>query len=279
MKRPFGPAKDSHAKFDDVKANFSPVQLEGIGAVSMAYNELEAELFALFMVATGVDPGLQLDIFTRINGIDGVIEIIKKGTAVLGVNAEAQTELNDALGKGVFGIHKQYRDSVVHARMYNAPLGVGIRAGRQAALFEVLLTKDALEILYEHMKALKVQLRDAILLVYAARDLKRFEPGDPSREPRETVAAHLTAQFLDHRKKRQSLPPLPEFPSELQLRQARDTWLRERQAEQLGWYQQLSAPPRAQRSPAQTDLTEPPFPPAKVDSASSGSGKHKKHKH
>jgi len=258
MKRPFGPAKNSHAKFDDVRADFSSAQLQGIGAVAMAYNELEAELFALFMVSTGIDPNLQLDVFTRINGTDGVIEIIKKGAATLGIPAESQTELNEVLGEGVFGLHKQHRDAVIHSRMYNAPLGVGIRAGRRAALFEVLLTKEALEILYQHMTALKRQLRDAVLFLHSARDLNNFGPGDPGREPREALAAHLSARFLDHRKARQSLPPLPEFPSEPELKQARDDWWQERVAEQQAWIQNLSLPQFERRSPARTEIIEPP---------------------
>jgi hypothetical protein len=131
MKRPFASKKTYPAKIGDIKSDFGPEQLTGIGAVAMNYNELEAEIFALFMFATGLNPNLSLEVFTRINGVDGIVEIIKKGANLLGITTPVQTELNDALGKGIFGLLKQYRDAVVHARAYNAPLGVGIRVGRR----------------------------------------------------------------------------------------------------------------------------------------------------
>ena len=179
MKRPFASKKTYPAKIGDIKSDFGPEQLAGIGAVAMNYNELEAEIFALFMFATGLNPNLSLEVFTRINGVDGIVEIIKKGANLLGITTPVQTELNDALGKGIFGLLKQYRDAVVHARAYNAPLGVGIRVGRQAALFEVLLTKEALEILYEHISALRLELRDATYVLLSEQKIKERMSDDP----------------------------------------------------------------------------------------------------
>jgi hypothetical protein len=249
MKRPFGPSKDYHAKADDVRTDFSADQLAAIGALAMNYNELESELFALFNLSTGMDAKLQLEVFTRVNGTEGIIEIIKAGAAIVGLSNEDRTELADALGEGGFKLIKRYRDAVIHSRIYNAPLGVGIRADKRASLVEVLLTKDALEILSEYAVALRSQLREAALIFAAARELKKLGPDDPEREPHDALAKHLSAQFLAHRHMRQSLRPLPEFPSEPELRQALDTWLLERQAAQMGWYQQLSQPPKREGLP------------------------------
>jgi|GEM_PF-1826785 hypothetical protein len=258
MKRPFASKKTYPAKIGDIKSDFGPEQLAGIGAVAMNYNELEAEIFALFMFATGLNPNLSLEVFTRINGVDGIVEIIKKGANLLGITTPVQTELNDALGKGIFGLLKQYRDAVVHARAYNAPLGVGIRVGRQAALFEVLLTKEALEILYEHISALRLELRDATYVLLSEQKIKERMSDDPERELYESARAMSSARFLEHRQKRQSLRPLPEFPSELQLQQARDNWWQEQTAWQMPSMQPLAQPQPRRSSPAQTTLTEPP---------------------
>ncbi len=63
MKRPFASKKTYPAKIGDIKSDFGPEQLAGIGAVAMNYNELEAEIFALFMFATGLNPNLSLEHF------------------------------------------------------------------------------------------------------------------------------------------------------------------------------------------------------------------------
>jgi hypothetical protein len=63
----------------DLKKEVPQSTLAAIGALALAFNEAEANLDRLFFVATGLDESLQLEVSTRINGIDGKIEIISKG--------------------------------------------------------------------------------------------------------------------------------------------------------------------------------------------------------
>jgi len=58
---------------------------------------------------------------------------------------------------------------VVHARAVNAPMGVGAKIDRRGAVYEVLLTADALEAVYEHITAMRQALMDAGNLFIAAR--------------------------------------------------------------------------------------------------------------
>jgi hypothetical protein len=178
----------------------------------------------MFCETTNLTDALKLEVFSRINGIDGIVAIIKIGARELGVAEPDLLQLNEALGNGVFKLLKSYRDAVVHSRIHNAPLGIGIRLDRRASLFTVLLAKEALDVLYQHLTALRLELRDAAFVIVHAKKLKELGADDPDRAPRVIFQSATSARFREHQRKRQSLPPLPEFPSEPQLKEARDNW-------------------------------------------------------
>jgi hypothetical protein len=48
------------------------------------------------------------------------------------------------------------------------------------------------------------------------------------------IEAAMT-RYREHQSRRLSLPPLPEFPSESELQQARLQWLKDQQAAQQNW--------------------------------------------
>jgi len=103
----------------DIKKEIPEKQLAAIGALALAFNEVEAALDRLFFVVTELTEPLQLEVSTRIGGLDGKRPITKKGAAQF-LNAADLRQLAELLGDGVFGQLKDYRDGVIHARHVNA---------------------------------------------------------------------------------------------------------------------------------------------------------------
>jgi hypothetical protein len=205
----------------DIKRDIPQTQLAAIGALALAFNELEATVDKLFFASTGLPQHLQLEISTRINGIDGTIEIIKASTKYYFSEAE-QRQLEDALGATGFHLMKNYRDCVIHARHLNFSTNIGIKVDRRARIYDVLVTQAALDAAFNIMDALRWELFSAFMLVSALKAIKDNDPAYPKKPQLEAYAANYRALFLANQRERRSLPPIPEFPSESELREAED---------------------------------------------------------
>jgi hypothetical protein len=118
-------------------------------------------------------------------------------------------------------------------------LGLGEVIGRSARHSEVLLTKDALNALYEHLNAVANELATWILIWFRIRQLMMSEDFDAARPQYEADLLNACAQYQSHRSQRRSLSPLPDFPSELEMQEA---WDKARAAEEMPWFQPLSQP-------------------------------------
>jgi hypothetical protein len=93
---------------------------------------------------------------------------------------------------------------------------------------------------YKRLEIVRLELREA---VFIARELiLTREFPDRHKEHSDIEIPILTARYQGHQKDRQSLEPLPEFPSESELREADVRRTQERQAALMGWYQQWPAP-------------------------------------
>jgi hypothetical protein len=149
-------AKKSDHRLGNIKEEVPEKQLSAIGALALAFNEVEANLDRLFFEVTGLDEHLQLEVSTRIGGIDGKLAIIKRGAEKILDNAEF-VQLSEMLGKGVFENLKIYRDCVIHARHLNVSTGVGVKVDRQAQVFDVLLSQNALDTAYILLAAQRSQ--------------------------------------------------------------------------------------------------------------------------
>jgi transposase-like protein len=80
--------KKSDHRLGNIKEEVPEKQLSAIGALALAFNEVEANLDRLFFEVTGLDEHLQLEVSTRIGGIDGKLAIIKRGAEKILDNAE-----------------------------------------------------------------------------------------------------------------------------------------------------------------------------------------------
>jgi hypothetical protein len=223
MKRPFNPTVNYRASFGIVDLDFTKEQFAGIGHVAMAYNEVEGAIFHLFGTATEMSLRMLAEVFTRINGVDGAIAIILHGAQKAGLSAQEMEALRDTLGDGTFGKYKKLRDTIIHARAFNAPAGIGIRIERRARIQEVLMTASALETLAKHLTNLAYEISWFDDIIVDRREAPT-DADDQEKARSEEYFRECLSRFQDSRNQRLALPPLPEFPSEAELLSAQDEW-------------------------------------------------------
>jgi hypothetical protein len=253
-------------KTGNIRKDLKLSQLAGIGAVALAYTEAEAAIDQMFFAVTGLTGSIQIEVGSRIN-CDQKIEIVKEGAKILGASATDLAQISEALaqGEGYFGRLKSYRDAVVHCRVINASIGIGIKVGWHGTLSDVLLTEKALDWAYDSLIQLSQELTAGANFLLGLNVLHGLASDDPNRASYEAKKEELMVQFRGHRDRRLALPPAPEFPSALELHEAATQWQQARQAEQMGWYRQLSQPlpPRGMSAAVMSTTTGtfgPPFP-------------------
>jgi hypothetical protein len=101
------------------------------------------------------------EVLSRINGVDGKIELAKIGMLELSADEQTVNLLAQTLGEAGFKEHKKYRDAVIHARVSDAPAGIALSPARRGKIDEVLLTVDALNGLYDRLALVRLELIEA----------------------------------------------------------------------------------------------------------------------
>jgi hypothetical protein len=235
MKRPQPKdAQPGRRREQNIKKAYSAEQLQEIGAIAITWNQLEWQVDFLLLIALDMPMGLWLPVAKRINGMDGKLQILRlRANQSEDLNDEGKDCVNQSLD--AVAEYKTYRDAVVHSTPFNIEKGIAQQIGRRAETREILVTMNALTGLYERLIILQDELRDIDLLFRFVRAPETISPvkRDPSQSPEEQVLQALTAQVRRHQNRRQSLPPLPEFPSE-----------EAQAAAAMGWFQQWPDPQR-----------------------------------
>lgn len=210
MKRPRSkrPVKYGSGTFEQ---DFSKDQLAGVGMVALMFNHAERIIDGLFHSAVQLHTRFYPHVTSRINGIDGKIEIIHVGLRHMGFDAELRNEIQECLGKGAFGHAKSLRDAVVHARILDSELQIGETAPRQGKTYEILLKPAALWALAHYIASIGAEIASTGALVDSYLNLVRGHDG-PDKEQLEAKFRECFAQRRSHRMYRLSLPQLPEFP-------------------------------------------------------------------
>jgi hypothetical protein len=157
MKRPA--TKRPTNRSGNIRNDLTPEQLASIGAVAILYNEVELFLDIMVGGTLSIDSNeLRASLTSRINGTDGKIEIMKAAAANLGAPEPLRVALAEALGLDGFGQLKAYRDVIIHARVLDSSVGIGISAPKRGKFSEILLTTAALDGVYERLELLRLEL-------------------------------------------------------------------------------------------------------------------------
>ena len=109
------PLRKQGIRSSDPFNNLSIDQLAYIGAVAMLFNDLETEIDGMcaMCLATNIQPN---EVLSRINGLEGKVEIIKHAAKQSGFNETEMEILCQTLGRGGGFLElKGFRDAVVHA--------------------------------------------------------------------------------------------------------------------------------------------------------------------
>ncbi|HYM17930.1 MAG TPA: hypothetical protein VEU06_05155 [Micropepsaceae bacterium] len=203
-------------RWGETLENFSKGQLEAIGAVAMTYNDAASALYDMFESCLTF-PGDKYEITSRINGLDGIAQIIQIAIETLPLEDQARKEISAAVAQ--FSQLKVYRDVVVHARITDVPTAYAVRPDRKGGRSYTILTEKAVKTLWQHINAIRSELGEWATVISHARQL-RYGPvkTDRHKEQLEEGLRVATAQARSHRTRRQSLPPLPTVPDEEEYR-------------------------------------------------------------
>jgi len=212
-----------------MKQELTKFQLAAIGAVALAYNELDVTVDALlFVVAGSANYGRE-----SISDTNTKIATIAKGLAHLDLEPDDKKQINEALG--VFREFTIYRDVVNHVRIMNLTGMVELSPKSRKTKSVAPFSDKALNIFYDHLIALEKELSSAAMLIKGISTLKSLASNDPSKGLYEEGKRVCSFQFRGYGTRRQTLPPLPRFPSESELRELKMRWQEAQQAEIMAW--------------------------------------------
>lgn len=212
MKRKIPPGrKFSVLPKRDIMRDINPDVLAGIGAVSLAWNNFEAGINIALSAALQIEFKNWIHVYSRINGFDGKVAIIK--AALSGrklANDATQLLIADTLGRAEE--LKRYRDGVIHANILDPTSPVAPTHDQRGSEYETLITSDALFSLYIHLLAITAEL-DSICGIIVESDGGGAMKGDGrKRRPSAKRTQAYVARLREHQKRRKSLEPLPKFP-------------------------------------------------------------------
>jgi hypothetical protein len=196
----------------DFLTEVDPERLKLIGAITLAWNWIEGALDASLCMATNIHASMWIDFASRINGIDGKIGLLKKGLVVepKGILSDRDVAtIKESIGQ-VEGV-KRLRDGVIHARVIHPDAVVADTAQRKGIRDEVLLSEEALTVLYARLATISLEM-DWVVQAVFFRQLLGSEMPDDARRQGEEMLRYSLAQLRDCQTTRAKIPPLPEFP-------------------------------------------------------------------
>lgn len=155
------PPSRSGSKTEDIKQDLSAAQLRGIGAVAIAWNEVEFMLDCVLYSGLVLSGFSWLDVLTRLS-TDAKIELVASAEETLHLPRSFR-ELIQVSVKNAKEL-KDLRNSVVHARIFDAPNGIGVNIRRGGKIRQILLVAPALECLYDRLNLLHGELRSILAI-------------------------------------------------------------------------------------------------------------------
>ncbi len=198
----------------DVRENLTPGQLQAIGAAIVAWNEAERFIPVILGQAIGMSIKHYQEVSSRINGLEGQVEIIRKFQVLYPlIDKETGLLIENALAS--FLGYKKCRDAIAHAHIFNAPKGIGTHVKRRAEEWHVLLTEEALNKFYDHLVLLRSELAGVTGIFMTASITARKMEELPNRKVPNKIHESIQV-FVRHLQKyqseRQALGSLPSCP-------------------------------------------------------------------
>jgi hypothetical protein len=143
-------------------------QLAAIGAIALAFKELEVAIDALLFEVIGQPHSAVLGISCIIN-MEDKITTINKGIAHFGLEPEYGKQIKEALD--AFREFMVYRDAINHARIMS-----GLELESCGKAISDISRDDVLNAFYDHLVALEKEISSAAVLVKGISTLRSLPP-------------------------------------------------------------------------------------------------------
>lgn len=138
----------------DIKLDLSQSQLAGVGAIALAWNEVEFAIDCCLYSGLRLSGGSWFDVVGRVQ-LDPKIDLLEIAATDMRLPPEAVERIKRTVGN--VRALKVLRNNTVHCRVYNHAEGVGT-IGKRGKSVEVSLSDKALESLYSRINTLRLEL-------------------------------------------------------------------------------------------------------------------------
>jgi hypothetical protein len=256
MKRPFNDARPIQINGTrDPKETLSIAQRAAFGTAILAYNLLEDSHSALFWVMSHL-PSMQ-EVADKVRHIDDKTAFMLSAVESSSIHPDDVERIRDALRR--FNELKSYRNAMVHCRIIDASIGIGLSDGQKGVASEILLTEEAMEILYAHLVWSERELSSAGSVIMAVGRFNSLANEDPQKSSAEQHVGVHRGSFYSNSDTRRKLRPLPHFPTEAEMEAALAAHRRSEQVKLSEWFNQFKAPTKVYRIPLVETLIDPPL--------------------
>ena len=132
--------------YADIKQIIKAEQLAAIGALALAFNEVEGTIDRLFFATTELSDQLQFEISTRMGGSTDRLVIVKIVAKQL-LDEQEMEFFQNCLSDGDrgFGTLSDCRNGIIHVRNLSSATNVGITPTKHGEVFGRLVRMDLLE--------------------------------------------------------------------------------------------------------------------------------------
>jgi hypothetical protein len=205
----------------DPKVAYTPAQLAEIGAIALKWNQIEAHLdFIGSHILFAKTPfWLRMATSDTLNSNTklGLLKECLKSPNFL--DDKAVNCIADCFAK--IDECRGYRNAIIHHHIYEHEKGIGSFVDQSEKAFQILVSIDALTVLYNFMCALLLEVREIDLLFRIEMDAQR--PGRLDEKTgvfrlfddaylKATIIPEQTKRILKLQVDRKKLQKLPQFP-------------------------------------------------------------------
>jgi hypothetical protein len=213
-----------------MKKELTVRQLAAIGAVALAYNELDMAVDALLCAFFGAPRSIGGSIANS----EAKIATINKAVVDFRLEEHDRKQIAEALNS--FWKFTLYHSAITHLRIIKLIGDESISPQiSQASKLANPFTDNALNIFYDHVIALEKELSSAAMLIQATSTLRSLPLDDPKTALYEEGERFCRFQFRGYGTRRQTLPPIPYLPSETDLSEVKDRWQKVQNEEMMAW--------------------------------------------
>lgn len=207
------PDSRSGGTTQDIRRDFSQEQLAAIGAVALAFNEVE------FMVDVSIYSGEALAADCLVEDLpkamlDQKISRLRKAKNRWQLSERSLTLIERSID--VFGYLKDLRNAVIHSRLFDASSAIGERITRKSETQQVLLTEAALGWLYQQLVVLRGEMRCVLAIFDLVRSTETAVQQGLIQQDRTDVGPEVEewcSRLVQGHRDRKNLGKAPDFPS------------------------------------------------------------------